>query len=52
MQKVLQNYRSLQETTEIIGMDELFREDKLTAARASKIQIFLSQTFQIDKEIL
>merc|ERR1711939_1233575 len=46
-QKILQDYRSLQDIIAILGMDELSEEDKLTVARARKIQRFLSQPFQV-----
>ena len=45
VQKVLQNYKSLQDIIAILGMDELSEEDKLTVARARKMQKFLSQPF-------
>ena len=45
VQKILQTYKSLQDIIAILGMDELSEEDKLTVARARKIQRFLSQTF-------
>ena len=45
VQKVLQTYKSLQDVIAILGMDELSEEDKLTVARARKIQRFLSQPF-------
>ena len=45
VQKILQTYKSLQDIIAILGMDELSEEDKLTVARASKIQRFLSQPF-------
>ena len=45
MQKILQTYKSLQDIIAILGMDELSEEDKLTVARARKIQRFLSQPF-------
>merc|ERR1712158_276821 len=43
VQKILQDYKSLQDIIAILGMDELSEEDKLTVARARKIQRFLSQ---------
>ncbi|MCL6517167.1 F0F1 ATP synthase subunit beta [Alicyclobacillus sp.] len=43
VQQVLQRYRELQDIIAILGMDELSDEDKLTVARARKIQNFLSQ---------
>merc|ERR1712053_59873 len=46
-QKILQDYKSLQDIIAILGMDELSEEDKLTVARARKIQRFLSQPFQV-----
>jgi len=47
VQKILQNYKSLQDIIAILGMDELSEDDKLTVARARKIQKFLSQPFQV-----
>jgi F-type H+-transporting ATPase subunit beta len=47
VQRVLQNYKSLQDIIAILGMDELSEEDKLTVARARKIQRFLSQPFHV-----
>jgi len=44
-QKMLQDYKSLQDIIAILGMDELSEEDKLTVARARKVQRFLSQPF-------
>merc|ERR1711931_135278 len=43
VQKILQDYKSLQDIIAILGMDELSEEDKLTVSRARKIQKFLSQ---------
>ena len=45
VQGVLQRYRELKDIIAILGMDELSEEDKLTVARARKIQRFLSQPF-------
>jgi len=45
VQKILQNYKSLQDIIAILGMDELSEEDKLVVTRARKIQRFLSQPF-------
>lgn len=45
VQKVLQKYKDLQDIIAILGMEELSDEDKLTVARARKIQKFLSQPF-------
>ncbi|XP_072041985.1 LOW QUALITY PROTEIN: ATP synthase subunit beta, mitochondrial-like [Amphiura filiformis] len=47
VQKVLQDWRSLQDIIAILGMDELSEDDKLTVARGRKIQRFLSQPFQV-----
>uniref|UniRef100_A0A1I8HTZ6 ATP synthase subunit beta n=1 Tax=Macrostomum lignano TaxID=282301 RepID=A0A1I8HTZ6_9PLAT len=47
VQKILQDYRSLQDIIAILGMDELSEEDRLTVSRARKIQRFLSQPFQM-----
>jgi F-type H+/Na+-transporting ATPase subunit beta len=45
VQQVLQRYKALQDIIAILGMDELSEEDKLTVARARKIERFLSQPF-------
>ncbi|MEQ8448188.1 MAG: F0F1 ATP synthase subunit beta [Nitratireductor sp.] len=45
VQEILQRYKSLQDIIAILGMDELSEEDKLTVARARKIERFLSQPF-------
>ncbi|KAF6137300.1 hypothetical protein GIB67_036337 [Kingdonia uniflora] len=47
VQKVLQNYKNLQDIIAILGMDELSEDDKMTVARARKIQRFLSQPFHV-----
>ncbi|MXU64245.1 F0F1 ATP synthase subunit beta [Oceanomicrobium pacificus] len=47
VQQILQRYKSLQDIIAILGMDELSEEDKLTVARARKIQRFLSQPFDV-----
>jgi F-type H+-transporting ATPase subunit beta len=47
VQSVLQRYKSLQDIIAILGMDELSEEDKLTVARARKIERFLSQPFHV-----
>lgn len=47
VQKILQNYKSLQDIIAILGMDELSEEDKLVVARARKVQRFLSQPFHV-----
>ena len=49
VQGILQRYKSLQDIIAILGMDELSEEDKLTVARARKIQKFLSQPFDVAK---
>jgi len=47
VQRILQSYKALQDIIAILGMDELSEEDKLTVARARKIQRFLSQPFDV-----
>ncbi|KAM0043824.1 putative H(+)-transporting two-sector ATPase [Helianthus debilis subsp. tardiflorus] len=47
VQKVLQNYKNLQDIIAILVMDELCEDDKLTVARTRKIQRFLSQPFHV-----
>ncbi len=47
VQQILQRYKSLQDIIAILGMDELSEEDKLTVARARKIERFLSQPFDV-----
>ena len=47
VQSILQRYRDLQDIIAILGMEELSEEDKLTVARARKIQRFLSQPFHV-----
>ncbi len=47
VQSILQRYKSLQDIIAILGMDELSEEDKLTVARARKIEKFLSQPFSV-----
>jgi F-type H+-transporting ATPase subunit beta len=47
VQGILQRYKALQDIIAILGMDELSEEDKLTVARARKIQRFLSQPFDV-----
>jgi ATP synthase F1 beta subunit len=46
-QKLLQDYKSLQDIIAILGMDELSEDDKLTVARARKVQRFMSQPFTV-----
>ena len=47
VQRILQSYKSLQEIIAILGMDELSEEDRITVARARKLQRFLSQPFHV-----
>jgi F-type H+-transporting ATPase subunit beta len=47
VQRILQSYKALQDIIAILGMDELSEEDKLTVARARKMQRFLSQPFHV-----
>src|SRR4029079_8214660 len=47
VQRILQTYKSLQDIIAILGMDELSEEDKITVARARKIQRFFSQPFHV-----
>jgi F-type H+-transporting ATPase subunit beta len=50
VQQVLQKYKDLQDIIAILGMDELSEEDKITVARARKIQQFLSQPFFVAEQ--
>ncbi len=50
VQRILQRYKELQDIIAIMGMDELSEEDKLTVARARKIQRFLSQPFTVAEQ--
>ena len=50
VQEVLQRYKELQDIIAILGMDELSDEDKLTVARARKLQRFLSQPFTVAEQ--
>ncbi len=47
VQQILQKYKSLQDIIAILGMDELSEEDKITVARARKVERFLSQPFHV-----
>jgi F-type H+-transporting ATPase subunit beta len=47
VQSILQRYKALQDIIAILGMDELSEEDKLTVARARKIERFMSQPFTV-----
>jgi F-type H+-transporting ATPase subunit beta len=50
VQGVLQRYKDLQDIIAILGMDELSEDDKLTVARARKLQRFLSQPFYVAEQ--
>ena len=50
VQQVLQKYKDLQDIIAILGMDELSEEDRLTVARARKLQRFLSQPFHVAEQ--
>jgi F-type H+-transporting ATPase subunit beta len=50
VQQVLQKYKDLQDIIAILGMDELSEEDKVTVARARKVQKFLSQPFHVAEQ--
>ena len=50
VQRILQKYNDLQDIIAIMGMDELSEEDKLTVARARKVQRFLSQSFNVAEQ--
>jgi len=50
VQQVLQKYKDLQDIIAILGMDELSEEDKITVARARKLQRFLSQPFYVAEQ--
>ena len=52
VQSVLQRYKELKDIIAILGMDELSEEDKMTVARARKIERFLSQPFHVAKSLL
>ena len=47
---MLQKYKDLQDIIAILGMDELSEEDKITVARARKLQKFLSQPFHVAEQ--
>ncbi len=47
VQEILQRYKALQDIIAILGMDELSEEDKLTVARARKVERFMSQPFDV-----
>jgi F-type H+-transporting ATPase subunit beta len=49
VQEILQRYKALQDIIAILGMDELSEEDKMTVARARKIERFMSQPFDVAK---
>ena len=50
VQEILQRYKELQDIIAILGMDELSDEDKITVARARRIQRFLSQPFSVAEQ--
>ena len=50
VQRILQEYKDLQDIIAILGMDELGEEDKLTVYRARKVQNFLSQSFSVAEQ--
>jgi F-type H+-transporting ATPase subunit beta len=50
VQRILQRYNDLQDFIAILGMEELSEEDKLTVARARRIQRFLSQPFFVAEQ--
>jgi F-type H+-transporting ATPase subunit beta len=50
VQNILQRYKELQDIIAIMGMDELSEEDKITVARARKVQRFLSQPFSVAEQ--
>jgi F-type H+-transporting ATPase subunit beta len=50
VQLILQRYKDLQDIIAILGMDELSEDDKLTVARARKVQRFLSQPFHVAEQ--
>ncbi|KHE68451.1 F0F1 ATP synthase subunit beta [Halobacillus sp. BBL2006] len=50
VQRTLQRYKELQDIIAILGMDELSDEDKLTVARARRVQFFLSQNFHVAEQ--
>jgi len=47
VQQILQRYKQLQDIIAILGMDELSEDDKVTVARARKVERFLSQPFHV-----
>jgi ATP synthase F1 beta subunit len=49
VQKLIQNYKSLQDIIAILGLDELSEEDRLTVARARRVEKFLSQPFYMSE---
>jgi F-type H+/Na+-transporting ATPase subunit beta len=51
VKKILQRYKDLQDIIAILGIDELSEEDKLTVARARKVQRFLSQPFHVAESV-
>ena len=47
VQKLIQDYKSLQDIIAILGMDDLSEEDRMTVARARRVERFLSQPFSV-----
>jgi F-type H+-transporting ATPase subunit beta len=50
VKRILQRYKDLQDIIAILGVDELSEEDKITVARARKVQKFLSQPFHVAEQ--
>ena len=50
VKKILQRYKDLQDIIAILGIDELSEDDKITVARARKVQKFLSQPFHVAEQ--
>src|SRR5690606_36805168 len=50
VKQILQRYKELQDIIAILGMDELYEEDKLTVSRARRVQRFLSQPFHVAEQ--
>jgi F-type H+-transporting ATPase subunit beta len=50
VKRILQRYKDLQDIIAILGIDELSEEDKITVARARKVQKFLSQPFHVAEQ--
>src|SRR5207237_2095386 len=50
VKRILQRYKDLQDIIAILGIDELSEDDKITVARARKVQKFLSQPFHVAEQ--